>query len=187
MSQSYTQSHSSEFSFDIGLGTLSVEEIKAKYHLTLGDDYAEAMKLYSAQDDTGLDSFLLDRNPPVAMDAAEEVVVPVELDLTPDKPTFGYKAQPRNNYIFVRPSPPNHSGRMVIPPAYQAQSNIGLVRSVGKSVLDVKQGDLVMYDKYAEMGNRFPLMDGDGEIVDLVQMAEVNVTAILTKVEFGEE
>jgi len=176
----YVQSFN-DFDFAVKMG-VPVEELTEKFNLTL-DELDQALAFYHDGNNLDLEKLLGSKAV-----AAEEVEAeaPVAFEISePEKPDFGYLAVPRHSFIFVKPLPKEHKGRLMIPKAYESDSDMGFVESVGKDVADVKVGDLVLFDKYAEVGARFNLINREGELVDLIQMMEVNVTAILTRIKLG--
>jgi len=166
------------FDFDLSTG-MSNEDLLAKYNLT-SSELLQAREFYVAGNTLEIERLLAAKAPAVP---AEEVPPLEEIEIAPEKPEFGYRAFPRRNFLFVKPLPPSHKGRLLVPKAYESTSDMGFVHNVGDKVLDINRGDLVLFDKYAEVGNRFTLVDDDGELVDLIQMRDDNVTAVLVRVQ----
>lgn len=133
-----------------------------------------AVSLWLQGNTTGLDSLLatvVPANTP-SMDGYNVV------QETPEKPTYGYSVEPRSNYVFVKPLPKEHPGRLITPPAYESASDMGFVHASG--VPDINLGDLVLYDKYSTVGNIFEFIE-DGEIVEMAQVRGEFITAKLRR------
>lgn len=166
------------FSGDVAMG-IEDEKLQQKYHLT-ADELSIAKELYLEDNSTALEKLLQSKLPEIP-DAVDEA--PPEVVITPEeRPEFGYKAKPRSKHLFVKPLEADHKGRVMLPPAYQPNSDMGYVDAVASDVEGIEEGTLVLFDKYAEAGNRFKLVDKEGDLVDLIQLMDVNVTAILEKV-----
>ena len=99
----------------------------------------------------------------------------------PPPPTHGYVPSPRHGIVFMRPLPKDHSARLIIPPAYETNGDMGFVFAAGPDCTDLQSGFLVLYDKFAEVGNKYDMVE-DGEIVELVAIREEFILATLTRV-----
>lgn len=168
--------HFSEFDFDMKMGAAATT-LMSKYNLT-PDEVIQAVKFYGEGDEFQLEKLLGSKAQQIEDDA---LLPPVVVEEAP-KPEEGYEATPRHSFMFVKPLPPEHKGRLITPKAYESTTDQGFVHAVGPDVRDVTPGMLVMFDKYAEVGARFELVDEDGDVVSMIQMREDNVTAILKKV-----
>lgn len=168
---------------DFALSTgMSDTDVMAKYNFTAGE--LQTVKEYWAQGNNLEIEKILQAKMPAEPEVEETAPV---VELIPEaKPDYGYRASPRHGYVFVKRLPPTHKGRLIVPKAYESESDMGFIDACGPDVTDVNPGDLVLFDKFAETGMRFTLLDSDGDLVDLIQMLEVNVTAILTRVYIGE-
>jgi hypothetical protein len=167
--------HYGDFDFDCKMGTPHAQ-IQEKYDLT-DREMSLALDYYAQGNNLELEKLLSQKTTHQANPLPPVLVLEPE-----EKPEFGYSALPLRTFLFVKPLPVEHRGRLLIPKAYESSSDMGFVHEVGIEVQAINKGDLVLYDKYAEVGNRFELVDDTGEIVSLVQMREDNVTAILTRV-----
>jgi co-chaperonin GroES (HSP10) len=156
---------------------MSWPDLEKKYFLD-ESDLAAALRWLKEDNTLELEKLLVSRIP-----VEKEVALEPLPEFVEEKPTHGYRAAPRKNFLFVKPLPKEHKGRIIIPPAYESTSDMGFVHDVGPDVTDIKPGDLVLFDKYAEVGQKFNLVDEDGELVDLIQMSDFNVTAILTRID----
>jgi hypothetical protein len=103
----------------------------------------------------------------------------------PKSRKFGYRAFPRPGYVFVKPVPKDHPGRLITPPAYEPAADMGFIHAVGE-VCDLSVGDLVLFDKFAEIGSRFELLDENDELVEMVQLRQEFITAVLERVKLEE-
>jgi len=177
MSTQFVQ-HYNDFAFAVQMGK-SPAVMAEEFHLT-SDQVITALAFYTADNTVELEK-LLASAVPVSTEPAPEAPA-IVLDAPEDRPEFGYKATPRHSFLFVKPVPKEHKGRLIIPKAFESTSDMGFVHAAGPDVVDVKVGNLVLFDKYAEVGNRFTLLDEEGELVDMIQMREDNVTAIMERV-----
>ena len=98
----------------------------------------------------------------------------------PPPPTHGYVPTPRGPLVFIRPLPKDHSARLITPPAYETNGDMGFVYAAAPTA-NLKPGTLVLYDKFAEVGNKYDMVE-DGEIVELVAIREEFILATLTRV-----
>lgn len=98
------------------------------------------------------------------------------------KPTHGYRPSALGRQVFIKPVPKDHPGRLITPPAYEPATDMGFVSAAGPEVTGVRVGQLVMYDKYATVGNEFELLDEDGEVVPMVRLPVDFVFATLERV-----
>lgn len=154
-------------------------EVMQKFNLT-AEDLAAVREFWLQGNNYEIEKILAARNP--QEEVVEEEAPVVEL-LPEEKPTHGYRATPRNGYVFVKRLPPEHKGRLIIPKAYESESDQGFVDAIGDGVQGLEPGMLVMFDKFAETGMRFTLVDSEGDLVELIQMLECNITAKLERVE----
>ena len=98
----------------------------------------------------------------------------------PPPPTHGYVPTPRGPIVFIRPLPKDHSARLITPPAYETNGDMGFVYAAAPTA-KLNPGTLVLYDKFAEVGNKYDMVE-DGEIVELVAIREEFILATLTRV-----
>jgi co-chaperonin GroES (HSP10) len=174
LSATYTQTHENDLAHDIALG-VTQEEIIAKYGMTEAE-YKKATILYLQGSDKELEQF--DHRVIEAPDTVQEEVI----ELLPEiKAEFGYQASPRHAHVFVKRVAKTHTSRLITPPAYDSDSDIGEVFAVGEDVKDLKKGQIVLFDKYAVDGPEFHLLDEDGDDIQLLRINEINVVATLTK------
>lgn len=152
----------------------SAEDLQNNHGLTFLEAES-AVSLWSQGNTTGLDLMLAavaPTNTP-SVDGYKTVV-----QETPEKPTYGYSVEPRSNYVFVKPLPKEHPGRLITPPAYESASDMGFVHASG--VPDINPGDLVLYDKYSTVGNIFEFIE-EGEIIEMAQVRGEFITAKLRR------
>jgi co-chaperonin GroES (HSP10) len=175
-SASYLTTSRNEFEFYVSTGATD-EQLMEKFHLDV-DQLAQAKEWYDAENTFELDRLLQSVAPaPVAAEPVAELVEP-EPEVAPE---YGYVASPLHSYVFIKPLPPEHKGRLIVPKAYQSNSDMGFVHAVGPHVTALKPGDQVMFDKYAAEQERFVLLDEEGDQIELVKLVQENVTAILTR------
>lgn len=175
-SASYLTASRNEFEFYVSTGATD-EQLMQRFCLDV-DQLAQAKEWYEQGNTLELDKLLESVAPaPEANAPVEELVEP---EPEPD-PEFGYVATPLHSYVFIKPLPPEHKGRLIVPKAYQTNSDMGFIHAVGPNVTVLKPGDQVMFDKYAAEQERFNLLDEEGEEISLVKLVQENVTAILVR------
>ena len=173
----------SEIAFAIQTGA-DTDALKEQFGL---DDVEakNAIELYNAGCDLELVKLAQLRKPtlnPTSIPEEETVAHASEPLPAPPKPTHGYEVFPRDNNVFIRPLPKEHPGRLITPPAYESNSDMGFVHTFGEKVTDLEEGDLVLYDKFAEVGAHYNLVV-DGELTELVMVREEFILAVLERVE----
>ena len=175
-SASYLTASRSDFEFFVSTGATD-DQLMQRFNLD-ADQLAQAKEWYEAENTFELDKLLQSVAPtPEAAEPVEELIEP---EPEPD-PEFGYVASPLHSYVFIKPLPPEHKGRLIVPKAYQTNSDMGFIHAVGPNVSALKPGDLVMFDRYAAEQERFVLLDEEGDQIELVKIVQENVTAILTR------
>jgi co-chaperonin GroES (HSP10) len=162
-----------EFEFAVKMGNSL-----SSFNLT-EEEAQMAMEYYRSGNTLDLEKLLASHAP--ALEPGE-VNITDPFDAIAEKPEYGYEATPLHTFVFVKPIAKDHAGRLIVPQAYESQTDMGFVQSVGPEVTQLKPGDLVLYDKYAEVGNRFSLLDDEGDLVDLIQMRLDNITAVMKRV-----
>ena len=176
-SASYLTASRSDFEFFVSTGATD-DQLMQRFNLD-ADQLAQAKEWYEAENTFELDKLLQSVAP--APEVAEPVEELVEPEPEPD-PEFGYVAEPLHSYVFIKPLPPEHQGRLIIPKAYQSNSDQGFVHACGPDVECIRPGDLVLFDKYAAESERFVLLDEEGEEIMLVKLVQENITAKLERI-----
>lgn len=169
-----------DFEFDVKMGAAS-EEMQAKYGLTL-DELQAALDFHSQGNTLELEKLLGEKRQQALKDLPPPEAPSIVIEEEPERPDFGYRVTPLHTFIFVKPVPREHKSRLITPKAYESTSDIGFVHAIGPDVKQVEKGMLVMFDRYAEVGNRFEIVDDEGDVVGMIQMRLDNITAILERV-----
>lgn len=81
----------------------------------------------------------------------------------PVKPRVLFKGKPRGDMVLVVRVEQESSSLLVVPDVAKGKSEIGRVAGVGIKVTDIHIGDLVMFDRFASVGNEVKLVTEDGE------------------------
>lgn len=79
------------------------------------------------------------------------------------KPRVHFKGKPRGDMVLVVRMEQESSSLLVVPDVAKGKSEIGRVAGVGIKVTDIQIGDLVMFDRFASVGNEVKLVNEDGE------------------------
>ena len=173
---SYTQSTHSALFFDIQMG-MGMLEVMAKYGLAQ-EVYDQVLEAYLAGNDELLAQYL-------PMASATDPAIPLEpapvILAEPTKSEYVYRGTPRLDQILIKRASKEHSSQLIIPDAYKDNSDIGFIVSVGPDVTDLEKGLLVMFDKYATVGQAVRLVDEDGDEVEMLLMKSINVQLTLTR------
>ena len=173
----------SEIAFAIQTGA-DIDALKEQFGL---DDVEakNAIELYNAGCDLELVKLAQLRKPilnPTSIPEEETVAHASEPLPAPPKPTHGYEVTARLSNVFIRPLPKDHVGRLITPAAYDSNSDMGFVHTVGPNVTDIKPGSLVLFDRFAEVGAHYNLVV-EGELTELVMVREEFILAVLERVE----
>ena len=172
----------SEIAFAFQTGE-TCEGIKSRFSLS-DQEYLDAKDYYYAGND--LELVKLAQSKTILIPAADtgEQADSAETEVpalpAPPPPTHGYVPTPRGPIVFIRPLPKDHSARLITPPAYETNGDMGFVYAAAPTA-NLKPGTLVLYDKFAEVGNKYDMVE-DGEIVELVAIREEFILATLTRV-----
>lgn len=174
----------SEIAFAFQTGE-TCEGIKSRFSLS-DQEYLDAKEYYYAGNDLELVKLAQLKTilTPAANTGEENASSPPAPDAdplpAPPPPTHGYVPTPRGPIVFIRPLPKDHSARLITPPAYETNGDMGFVYAAAPTA-NLKPGTLVLYDKFAEVGNKYDMVE-DGEIVELVAIREEFILATLTRV-----
>jgi len=169
----------SEIAFAIQTGA-DVDSLKEQFGL---DDVEARHALEYYEQGNDLELVKLAQSKTILTPAANtgDLNTPEVQDLpTPPPPTHGYVPTPRGPIVFIRPLPKDHSARLITPPAYETNGDMGFVYAAAPTA-KLNPGTLVLYDKFAEVGNKYDMVE-DGEIVELVAIREEFILATLTRV-----
>ena len=174
----------SEIAFAIQTGA-DVDSLKEQFGL---DDVEarHALEYYEQGNDLELVKLAQSKSilTPAANTGEEIASAPPAPDADPlpatPPPTHGYVPTPRGPIVFIRPLPKDHSARLITPPAYETNGDMGFVYAAAPTA-KLNPGTLVLYDKFAEVGNKYDMVE-DGEIVELVAIREEFILATLTRV-----
>ena len=169
----------SEIAFAIQTGA-DVDSLKEQFGL---DDVEARHALEYYEQGNDLELVKLAQSKTILTPAANtgDLITPEVQDLpAPPPPTHGYVPTPRGPIVFIRPLPKDHSARLITPPAYETNGDMGFVYAAAPTA-KLNPGTLVLYDKFAEVGNKYDMVE-DGEIVELVAIREEFILATLTRV-----
>ena len=139
------------------------------------ESYADFLRRCGASDDEI--KAKLDAIPQEAVSDATGFV-----EEAPVKKDFGYKPIPLADNVFLKPLPKEHPGRLLFPPAYEPASDIAFVHCTGPEAVTVNPGDLVLFDKFAEVGNRFELVNDEGVVEEMIRIQLPFIYAVLKRV-----
>lgn len=114
----------------------------------------------------------------------EEIPIESVRDMYPSggKPTVGYRGQPVGDSVLVQRVEREHSSNLVLPDSMKSKSEIGYIVAVGKKVKLYKQGQMVLFDKFASHGADIELVDEDGIERKYLLLKEYDLLMTLTKV-----
>ncbi len=164
-----------ELATDFALG-FTPEQIKKKYGLA-DQEFHELLTLYVEQKPLPILSPVRegDSAPKTVSPAAE--IPPAESP----KPEWHYTAQPRRDMCFVIVLSKEHSSRVIVPDAHKEKSDVGFVWGVGPEVQDLKVGDIVLFNKFASIGQEYDLLDENGDDQRFLMLSEMHIAAVLKK------
>ena len=178
----------SEIAFAIQTGATD-HDLETRFNLT-PDEVRLALEFYTAGNDLELvklaqvKKILAPATIAEAPDAAQNEIAAAPVLPPPPPPTHGYVVESLGKNVFIRPLPKDHPGRLITPPAYQTDSDMGFIHKCGSAVSpELREGQLVLFDKFAEVGAHYDLVVDGGEIVQLVMVREEFILAKLKRVE----
>jgi co-chaperonin GroES (HSP10) len=134
--------------------------------------------------------------PPVAVEEPETAdPLPSHVDnlarFELEKSPTIYKGQPLGDMVLVKRVERESRSRIILADVARGKSDTGIVVGVGEGKIDittgkrtplsVKQGDLVLFDKFATVGMEVQLADEGGEAEHLL-VREHDILLILTEV-----
>lgn len=79
------------------------------------------------------------------------------------KPAIYYEGTPLNDRVLIRRVERTSNSSIILPDAVKGKSDMGEVVSIGDGVLGIAAGDLVLFDKYAAVGQEVNLLDASGD------------------------
>jgi chaperonin GroES len=92
---------------------------------------------------------------------------------SPKAPAVIYRGKPMGDRVLVKRITRESNSQIVIPDAAKAKSDMGIVVGVGSGLvditsgvrtpLDVRVGELVLFDRFAAVGGEVSLLDEKGE------------------------
>ena len=97
----------------------------------------------------------------------------------PKKPAVYYSGKPFNKRILVTQVELESNSTIVIPDSAKGNSEIGIIKAFSNdSELErqgLKVGDMVLFDKFAAVGQIFPLLNSAGETEPTLLLQEVDI------------
>lgn len=169
-------------------GSLDCQDMSADF--ALGQDshfMREKYGLTKEQYEECLNSYLTgEPYPAIFHPEPETEAVHVMAEETPEmvpapKPEWHYEATPRHDFVLIIRLSKEHSSRVVIPDSCREKSDVGIVWRVGPEVDDLIPGDIVLFDKYATVGQNYELLDEEGDMQEFLMLQEIHVAATLVK------
>jgi co-chaperonin GroES (HSP10) len=127
--------------------------------------------------------------------APEEETVPSTVDnsalFAPKKPSVYYRGKPFNKRILVTQVELASNSTILIPDSAKGNSEVGRIKAFSSdSELQksgLKIGALVLFDKYAAVGQIFPLLGENGEIEQTLLLQEFDIQMEMEEVHRQEE
>lgn len=114
----------------------------------------------------------------------------------PKAPAVIYRGKPYGDRVLVKRITRESNSRIVIPDAAKAKSDMGIVVGVGNGLvdittgrrtpLDIQEGQIVLFDRFAAVGGEVPLMDEKGEEAEHLILQACDVLLVLTEVRTGD-
>lgn len=119
---------------------------------------------------------------------APEESIPAVVDnsalFAPKKPEVVYRGKPFNKRVLVTPVELENNSLLIIPDSAKQHSEVGIiVRLSDDSELKgqgIKEGSMVLFDRYAAAGQSFPLLDefGESKVHLLLQECDIQMEMI---------
>ena len=98
------------------------------------------------------------------------------------RPKVCYRGKARANMVLVSRVEKESNSRIIIPDTSRAKSDIGIVKSAGPAIDDLNEGDLVLYDRFAAVGQEVSLIDESGDEREYLMLAAHDILLILEPV-----
>lgn len=108
-------------------------------------------------------------------------------------PAVRYKGKPLGDRVLIRRIPKESNSLIVIPEAARAKSDMGIVAGVGDGLVDittgkrtplsVREGELVLFDRFAAVGQEVTLVDAEGNESEHLILQACDILLSLEKVE----
>lgn len=99
------------------------------------------------------------------------------------KPQVGYRGRPFWDQILIQRVEREHSSNIILPDSMKLKSDIGFVIAVGNKVEKIKEGQLVLFDRFASHGADIDLIDYDGIERKYLLLREYDVQLELEKIQ----
>ncbi len=125
-------------------------------------------------------------------DGPEEVpsVVDNSALFAPKKPSVYYKGQPFNQRVLVTRVEMQSNSSIIIPDSAKEKSEVGrIVAFSADSKLrewGLNEGDMILFDKYAAVGQVFPLLNAAGECEPTLLLQECDIQMKMIEVKNPE-
>lgn len=84
------------------------------------------------------------------------------------KPHVQFRGKPRGDMVLVVRVEQKSASMLIVPDVAKGKSEIGRVAGVGVNVSDLSIGMLVMFDRFASVGNELKLVTDEGEVEHLL-------------------
>lgn len=98
----------------------------------------------------------------------------------PKKPSICYRGTPLNDRILIKRVERDHGSSIVIPDSAKGKSDTGIVVSVSPmSKLGLAPNELILFDKYAAVGQEIELVDEMGVTCEHLLVQECDVLLVL--------
>jgi len=108
-------------------------------------------------------------------------------------PSVRYKGKPLGDRVLVRRVTKENNSLIVIPDAAKAKSDMGIVVGVGDGLIDittgkrtpvnVKEGEIVLFDRFAAVGQEVTLADQSGEEAEHLILQAHDILLTLERIE----
>jgi co-chaperonin GroES (HSP10) len=121
---------------------------------------------------------------------APESDIPAVIDnsalFAPKRPSVYYRGKPFNKRILITQVELESNSDIIIPDSAKAKSEVGRIVQFSDDSdlkrLGLKEGCLILFDRFAAIGQSFKLLNENGESVDHVLLQEADVQMEMTEV-----
>lgn len=126
---------------------------------------------------------------------APEESIPAVVDnsalFAPKKPEVVYRGKPFNKRILVTRVELKSTSALIIPDSAKDKSEVGIIVSFSDDSdlkkLGLKEGCMILFDRFAAVGQNFPLLGEDGETKEHLLLQECDVAMEMTEVRLQPE
>lgn len=126
---------------------------------------------------------------------APEESIPAVVDnsalFAPKKPEVVYRGKPFNKRVLVTRVEIKSNSSIIVPDSAKEKSEVGIIVALSPdsdlAKQGIKEGCMVLFDRFASIGQCYPLLDENGETKEHVLLSECDIQMELVEVRLQTE